>query len=47
MQVDKNEVLFFDDTEENIIAAKGLGIQTQLVKNPSDVINILVQFPYF
>tara|TARA_B100001094_G_scaffold82970_1_gene79244 strand:+ start:741 stop:1361 length:621 start_codon:yes stop_codon:yes gene_type:complete len=47
MQVDKNEVLFFDDTEENIIAAKDLGIQAQLVKNPSDVLNVLVQFSNF
>ena len=41
MQVNGKEVIFFDDTEENITAAESLGLQAQLVKSSCDITNIL------
>jgi epoxide hydrolase-like predicted phosphatase len=43
MQIDGKEVIFFDDTEENITAAESLGLQTQLVKSSRDITNVLSQ----
>ncbi|MBT3229387.1 MAG: HAD-IA family hydrolase [Candidatus Marinimicrobia bacterium] len=35
-------MLFFDDTVENIVAAQAMGIQTVLVKQPSDIKQALI-----
>ena len=35
--VNLGDIMFFDDTEENVLAARALGMQAVLVKSPRDV----------
>ena len=35
-------MLFFDDTEENIVAAQAMGMQTVFVSDPSDTKQALI-----
>lgn len=42
MNCEANSVLFFDDTEENVQGAKAAGLQSILVKQPSDIQSALI-----
>jgi putative hydrolase of the HAD superfamily len=40
--MDVSKTLFIDDTEENIVAAKKLGLRTYLLKSPERVRDIFI-----
>lgn len=44
MDVDADAVLFFDDTEENIVGAKAVGLQTVHVAHSSSIRKALIDF---
>lgn len=44
IEVDFEEIIFFDDTQENIAAAENLGVQAVLVRSPDDVLEAVKPF---
>ena len=42
--VNFEDILFFDDTQENITAAEALGMQAVLVRSPADVLEAVTPF---
>ena len=44
MNYSLDEIMFFDDTEPNVLAAKELGMQAVLVTSPDDVLNAVKTF---
>ena len=42
--VEFGDILFFDDTQENVSAAKDLGLQAVLVRSPEDVLEAVTPF---